>query len=306
MIKAKKATIIVISFNQEKYIEETINSLLNQKTTFDYSIFISDDCSNDKTYEKCLAYQKKYPSRINLISHNKNLGMMKNIIFAYENCDTEYVAICEGDDYWTDQNKLQKQVDFLEDNRDYGLVFSDSDALDVKNNNIIRRYFSKRHKILDGKITEDLILNSFIPTPTVCYRYKFVDSFLKSIDPIKEGWKMFDTPLAIYVSHYSKSKYLPISTSMYRIHPSSSSNFLKFDQKIEFLLSKIKMKMFFAKRFDLSNKIYRKVLSSSFLSFLSIIYNNGFPKKSNKKVQLILFFYESIKQILIKKILKIK
>ena len=118
-----------------------------------------------------------------------------------------------------------------------------------------------------------------------------------------KDWKMLDTPLAIYVSYHSFAKYLPYSSAMYRAHKESSSSFQSFDLKIEFLVSKIKMKMFFVKRFDLSSKIYRKVLSSSFLSFLSIVYNDGFPKKSNKKVQLILFFYESIKH---KKILKIK
>ena len=83
----------------------------------------------------------------------------------------------------------------------------------------------------DGNISNELILESFIPTPTVCYRTKYVKSFLSEINPIERDWKMLDTPLAIYVSYHSLAKYLQYSSAMYRAHKESSSSFKALIQK---------------------------------------------------------------------------
>ena len=143
---SKIASIVVICYNQENYIEETLNSLISQKTDFNFQIIISDDSSTDSTLEKCIKFKNRYPEKIKLLSNKTNMGMVKNAILAWSQCDTEFVAFCEGDDYWIDKDKLQKQVDFLRDNKSYGMIFTDCDMFEVESKNIINRYFSKKIK----------------------------------------------------------------------------------------------------------------------------------------------------------------
>ncbi|MDC1145870.1 glycosyltransferase [Candidatus Marinimicrobia bacterium] len=292
-----KVSIVVICYNQEDYIEETLNSLINQKTDFNFQLIVSDDSSTDSTLDKCLKLKNKFPNKIKVLSNSNNIGMVKNAISAWSACDTEFIAFCEGDDYWIDEEKLQKQVQFLQNNESYGMIFTDSNALEVRSGNIIEKYFSKKNKMKDGIISNELILQSFVPTLTVCYRTKYIKSFLDEINPIERSWKMLDTPLAIYVSYHSLAKYDPYSSAVYRIHQESSSSFQDFDKKIDFLLSKINMKIFFLKKFNAEEYMYVKVLSQSLLSFISIIYNHGFPKQSSKVKAFTFLIMESLKQV---------
>ena len=114
-----KLSVIIISYNQEKYISEAIESVINQKTNFKYEILVSDDCSKDKTQEIIEKYEKKYPNLVKNIKHKKNLGGTGNLLYITKFAKGEYVTILEGDDYWIDENKIQKQVDFLENNPKY-------------------------------------------------------------------------------------------------------------------------------------------------------------------------------------------
>jgi len=111
----------MVTYNHEKYIAQAIESVLMQKASFDYELVIGEDFSTDKTREIVIKYQKKHPNKIKLILNKKNLGMMPNFIQTLKTCKGEYVAMLEGDDYWIDPYKLQKQVDFLSRNPDYSI-----------------------------------------------------------------------------------------------------------------------------------------------------------------------------------------
>ena len=114
-------SVFVMVYNHEKYINQAIDGILMQKTNFDIEIVVGEDYSTDNSRQILLQYQNKFPGKFNLLLHEKNIGAQKNQTVLLNNCDGEYIAICEGDDYWTDPLKLQKQVDFLENNSDYSL-----------------------------------------------------------------------------------------------------------------------------------------------------------------------------------------
>jgi glycosyltransferase involved in cell wall biosynthesis len=109
-------------FNQDKFIAEMVRGVLSQKTHFSYRLIVSDDCSTDKTARILQTLASKYPSKIKLNLRKKNIGSMANWIETLNRIKGKYVAICEGDDYWTDPNKLQKQVDFLEGHPDFSIT----------------------------------------------------------------------------------------------------------------------------------------------------------------------------------------
>ena len=119
---SKKVSVFMITYNHEKYIAEALDSILMQKTDFDFDIVIGEDCSTDATRRIVLEYSRKYPDKIKLLLHNVNVGFISNMMYVLEACTGKYVAMCEGDDYWTDPFKLQKQVDFLETNKEYVLA----------------------------------------------------------------------------------------------------------------------------------------------------------------------------------------
>lgn len=111
--------IVMITYNHEQYIEQALESVLNQQTKYSYRILIGEDCSTDKTRQIVMSYYKKYPDKIGLLLWNQNMGSRKNTCQMMKLSDAKYLAILEGDDYWTDSFKLQKQVDFLENHGNY-------------------------------------------------------------------------------------------------------------------------------------------------------------------------------------------
>ena len=113
-------SVCIITYNHEKFIKRAIDSVLMQTTDYDVEIILGDDCSVDKTTIICQDYEKKY-NNVHLLKRDKNIGMNANWMDTIRSATGKYIALLEGDDYWIDKNKLQKQVDFLENNKDYVL-----------------------------------------------------------------------------------------------------------------------------------------------------------------------------------------
>lgn len=168
-----------ITYNHEKYIAKAIEGFLMQKTDFEFEILIHDDASTDRTQEIIKEYQKKFPDKINPILRDENqyskgikrIGYFNNHLRA----KGKYIAWCEGDDYWTDPYKLQKQVDYMEENDDCMLVFHNAEKisdLDKKSKGFMIPLDLKNKKCS----VKDVLELDFIPTASVVYRKKSLDN----------------------------------------------------------------------------------------------------------------------------------
>ncbi len=124
-----KLSVALITYNHEKYIEQALSSVLMQETDFDFEIVVGEDCSTDRTAELIRQLQIQYPERIRVLPADQNLGMMRNFIRTIQACGGQYIALLEGDDYWTSPHKLQKQVDFLERYPEYAGAFHETQTL---------------------------------------------------------------------------------------------------------------------------------------------------------------------------------
>ncbi len=117
-------SIIVPTYNHEKYIAQTIESILKQQTTYQYEILIGDDVSKDDTRKIIDKYKKQYPNIIRTFYHKKNVGATRNGYTMITHARGEYLAFCDGDDYWTDEYRLQRDIDFLQINSQYAGISS--------------------------------------------------------------------------------------------------------------------------------------------------------------------------------------
>lgn len=120
-----KVSVTILTYNQKEFIGKAIESALSQKTNFDVEILVGDDCSTDGAQETILAYQEKYPDKVKAVLHSKNLGQngLFNTIETLKLAKGTYIAPMDGDDYWTDDQKLQRQVDFMEAHPDFSACF---------------------------------------------------------------------------------------------------------------------------------------------------------------------------------------
>lgn len=165
-----KLTVVTTTYNHEKYIGECLDGIVMQKTNFPFKLIISDDCSTDNTKEIITFYAKKYPNIIKPIFRDKNLGPMDNFIETLNVADTEYVAMCDGDDFWIDPYKLQKQVDFLDKHKDYMICFHQT-IIFFDNG-------SKKDEVYPFEMKEtttfdDLLKDCYMPANSVVYRWKY-------------------------------------------------------------------------------------------------------------------------------------
>ena len=209
-----KLTVVTTTYNQEKYIEEAIKGILMQKTNFDFKLVISDDCSTDNTRKIIENYKNRYPDKIELIENQQNLGAMGNFINTLSQIkNTEYVALCDGDDFWTDENKLQKQVEFLDKNRDFSICFHKS-KLFYQNKDKMEEIIPKNVK--EVTTIEDLVEENYIIANSVVYRWDFNDKDLELIFPdnIAPG----DYYINLWHSQNGKIKMIDEVMSAYRRH----------------------------------------------------------------------------------------
>ncbi len=129
-------SIVTITYNHEPFIAKTIEGVLMQQVNFPIEFIIAEDCSTDGTRRICQDYADKYPDLIRLIISDTNVGAVANERRAFEAARGKYIATCEGDDYWTDPMKLQKQVDFLEAHHDYSVTFHRYSIMQVNNQSV--------------------------------------------------------------------------------------------------------------------------------------------------------------------------
>ena len=125
--KMIKVSVCCITFNHENYLAKAIESVLAQEFAGLIEMVIGEDCSTDNTRNIALAYQEKVPSRLKVLTPEKNLGIMANLTATLAACDGEYIAILDGDDYWTNPTKIQRQVDAMQANADCALCFHDAE-----------------------------------------------------------------------------------------------------------------------------------------------------------------------------------
>ncbi len=204
--------ICLITYNHEAYIAQAIESILKQIVNFQIRIVIGEDYSTDRTRAICSEYAEKYPDIIYLPPAEKNLGMLKNFERALKACEGKYIAFLEGDDYWTDALKLQKQIDFLERNPDYSACFHNVTIQSTRYNQV--REWTWLHLEKDSFETEDLLGQWFIPSGSVV--------FVNDPGLVLPDWffhcKSGDIPFLLLLSLRGRFKYFNEVMGVYRSH----------------------------------------------------------------------------------------
>lgn len=205
------------TYNHKNYISQTIESFLMQKTNFRFEILLRDDASTDGTADIVKEYSNKYPDIINPLIYEENQFRKGVKPFAdnVKRARGKYIAICEGDDYWTDPFKLQKQVDFLEANQGYSMCFHEVKCFEQNVKKFVGNYSNPPKCTFS---TEDLFDRHFIATCSIVYRNEF--SFPDFFSQIASGDKL----LIFLCSLRGAIHFIDQTMGVYRLHPGGVSN----------------------------------------------------------------------------------
>ncbi len=230
-------TVFMISYNQQDYIIEALESVLNQNTNFSYNIILSDDCSTDNTKKVIDSFLEKHPKKnlVTFVSQEKNLGWMPNFIFTLKKCQesgAKYIAMCEGDDFWTNLDKLQKQIDLLEQNQDVTLICHQYKELYNDGSTVDCPYFRK--DFFQGKNSFKFSQKDFeefmrIQTMTIVFRSSALDLSLR------EKYDYYcDTHIKHHILDNGSGMYTRDFDAVYRIHGNNVFMSLDERKKIKF------------------------------------------------------------------------
>ena len=237
-------SISCITYNHAPFIRQCLDGFMMQKTDFAFEVLIHDDASTDGTTEIIKEYEARYPDVIKPIYEEENQwvkGRRGSAVFNFPRARGKYIALCEGDDYWTDPLKLQKQVDFLDANEEYGLSFT---RVSFWQDGVLKQ--AKNVEEVVAKHANDLysymLLRSIIYSPTTCFRRSFLDAYCNVDEYVRLDFKTFDYPVWLSLARFSKVHYLPDDTAVYRISGASISNTSDVSKRLKFELAVIKIR----------------------------------------------------------------
>lgn len=224
-------SVVMITYNHEEYVRQAIDSILMQKVNFDFEILIADDVSPDNTRKVLQEYKERFPNKIKLFLRKENLGATKNICDLYNRCLGKYIAILEGDDYWLDENKLQRQVDYLEKHEEY---IATTHAVEYfnENNEIFFTDPNLKYDELEGveKLIECEKNNLAIGhLQSLVFRNIFPNKKYEEI--ITCNRFLGDLPLKFILLSIGKIKYLDYVMGRYRNIRKNSTSFSSLDYR---------------------------------------------------------------------------
>jgi len=269
----------MITYGHENYIREAIYGVLMQETNFQIELVIANDCSPDKTNTIIKDIIEEHPKSeyINYINHKENIGIMPNFLFALNQCTGEYIAMCEGDDYWIDKDKLQKQVSILEENKDIGVVYTG-----------VKFYYQNEDKYLDipsrfAKNKEDSIIkmleSKFIEFPTTLFRTSVLNKVINTMrEELLSNVIIGDTRILLETAYQSQIYFLEDVTTVYRVADGSASYPKNIDKYIFALLDTYQCRVNFVKR----NNLEKKLLGTIICNTNKGLINKAFVSKNYK------------------------
>ncbi|MCR4792394.1 MAG: glycosyltransferase [Lachnospiraceae bacterium] len=222
-----KVSVIVATYNHENYIAQTLESIVKQKCDFTFEAIVGDDASKDKTAKVVSEYAEKYPDIIKPVLRKKNLGSFRNILDLYKRAKGDYVAMLEGDDYWIAEDKLQMQVDFLEEHPDHIAHFGRCIVIDRAGNRnaAVEEYM---YAFPGGEYTVSDFNDYYLPgqTATAMYRHSTLESLmdlLKTDKKVRPRVPIIDRFLVLGALHFGKIHTDSSSLAAYRFVLDSDS-----------------------------------------------------------------------------------
>lgn len=283
-------SVFMLTYLHSKYIRQAINGVLIQECNFPIELIIADDKSPDDTEDIVNEFLENHPKKhlVKYTRHKENKGMHGNFQWMTDQARGKYIAQCEGDDYWTDPHKLQKQVDFLEENPDYGMVYTKA-----------RVYEEKTQKFwnlsVGSKINKkgDVLYKNPIPSLTTLYRSDLNQSYLMENNDMPDNWLMGDFPRWIWFDYNSKIHFLNETTAVYRKLENSASNFVDIKKRMAFNYNTIEIQTFFGKKYLSAtkySKLRNHILSNYYYTALhidpadSLIYYNEIKETKELKL----------------------
>ncbi|MFA6411099.1 MAG: glycosyltransferase [Syntrophales bacterium] len=218
-------SVLMLAYNHERYIAQAVEGALMQQVDFTYEIVIGEDCSTDGTRDLITGYGGKYNDRIRLLLQKRNAGMQKNFADTYRACRGRYIALLDGDDFWTDPHKLQKQVDYLEKNPDYAICFHNMQVL-YEDDQQMNRLSNPNQQ--ETTTLEDLARGNFIYTASCLFRKTFSE-LPRWFDQCAVG----DYPLHLLNARQGKIRFIDEVMGVYRVHPGGTWEILSDSSRIE-------------------------------------------------------------------------
>lgn len=271
--KMPLVSICCITFNQEKYIRECLEGITLQIANFNYEIVIHDDASTDKTKQIIREYESKFPDVIVPIYQSENqYSKGKGILipFVYPRARGKYIALCEGDDYWTDPYKLQKQVDFLENNPDYSMCFHAATEIweDYPEKNGVFSNIQNR-----DYVSTEIFNHWIIPTASTVFRKEVIDSKFYN-ENISSNTKIAFGDIALFItcSQFGKIRGFSDVMSVYRRHSQGmTQQLIHFSMLFKYCSQSFYMASIFISDKKLNKLIHDKAIKRSLAMYWTTV-----------------------------------
>ena len=283
-------SVCTVTYNHAKFIAETLEGVLMQQTKFNVELIICNDSSTDNTSTIIGEFSKKeyIKKNIRVFHHQKNLGMKSNFIFALKQCTGKYIALCDGDDYWTDPNKLQKQIDELEKNKNCIISFHNVAIV----NGCEKEMGLVYNQPAGNLVFEDLLAGKFIKTPSMVFR--------NILDEDIADFIVDDTTLGLYLLRNGGfAYYMDETMAAYRIH--EGGIWSKKNSYERYLLCETAIQFIKRKYTDKSPLLTGKMLYNHYYEHLQYLFRERFYRHGFFLVSQ-LFRYKLLKFVRVKHI----
>ncbi len=230
-------SVVIPSYNRADVVGQTIKSILDQQCSFAFEIIIGDDCSTDNVREILIEFQSKNPDKIKLIFHETNIGLGANWATCIKHCRGKYIANCDNDDYWHNLNKLQLQVDYMEENIQCGVCHTYR-----RNYFESKKLFIEERQNYNHKIKEPLHIAIFnirgfeCCNSSIMYRSETLNRYINLDDYIKFKFTLQDWNTWVILAQYTQFYCLPVCTTTIRIDNNSITRNKDYDKMYNRLL----------------------------------------------------------------------
>ena len=234
-MKKTKISVGVITYNQQNTIRQTMDSILCQQGDFDLELVIGEDCSTDATRAICEEYARQWNDEeraVKLLPNTHNLGIMANYARVMKACTGEYVGICAGDDYWCDEQKLQKQLDYFNAHSEVGVVSTSGYKMLVKTGTLVPNAIAPIHPIADGNVKKFYFSKDYkggvyaMPLSLLIKRERL--QYVDFDEFVRRGFPVEDYPMQAILSQYCQWGHINDLCVVYRVYQESAT-FISFD-----------------------------------------------------------------------------